>query len=92
MDGLTVTMDCLNLSQKDVDNCIKKFLSDLSLQTAFWSKFRKGGYVEVMESGKQIIIRTKTKSGTILSEKSIQQLIDGGNSQFIVANKDFLNV
>ena len=71
MDGLNVTMDCLNLSQKDVDNAITKFLSDMTNQTVFWSKLRRGGYVEIMEKGKQIMIRTKTKSGTVLSEKSI---------------------
>ena len=72
MDGLNVSMDCLNLTQKDVDNCIKKFLSDMTNQTIFWSKLRRGGYIEAIETGKQVIIRTKTKSGTILSENSIQ--------------------
>ena len=61
MEELKVSMDSLNLlkqKEEEVDNCINKFLSDM--KTGFWCKLKRGGYVETIDEGKQVIIRTKT--------------------------------
>ena len=87
-----MSMEALLLSKKDVNDVISQFIKDYENETKFWSKMNMGANVKIERDGLQVIVDKKGKSGTVLSEKSIQKMVEEGPDQFVMVNKSVLNL
>ena len=92
MKNLNMTMESLLLSQKDVNDVISQFIKDYEDETKFWSKMKMGQHVQIKDNGRQVIVNKHGKSGTILSERNLQQMINEGPTEFIMVNDFVLNL
>ena len=87
-----MSMESLLLSKKDVNDVISQFIKDYENETRFWSKMKMGAHIKIERDGMQVIVDKKKKSGTVLSEKNIQFMIDDGPTDFVMVNNSVLNL